>query len=494
MLRLLTLLGILMLIVAPTFAQPGPPGGASGNTCPAFVEVALAEIDQACSGTGRNQACYGNIAIDVDSREGVSFVFEKRGDLAEVLDIDAMTLAALDVLGEVWGVTLMKLQANIPGTLPGQNVTFLLFGDVEIQNLGSDSVALPMTATGSVNIRLRPTTAAQNVVGSLRGGQAIDANGILADGSWIRVRFEGDSRTNTGWVSAEFLATDGDISTLPVVESGEPTYGPMQSFFFKTGIGRPECSTAPDNGILIQTPRGVGRINLQVNGIDVTLGSTMYMTDESGFMYFFQVEGTGTVSFGGVTQFLPPGTFVTVPVDENGVPVGPPSAPIPYDPAYLAHLPLILLPDDIVIAPPPAPDEVNSLVEETQQQIENQSQGGTSGSTGGTTGGGTDAVTPGLWVASRTISESNCPGEDVGLVREFSFFLAQDEDGALYFDGRPMTRVGAGTYTVTGNDPAATNTFTVTFTAPTQFVGRVVSVKADCQYTSSAAGSWAGPG
>jgi hypothetical protein len=494
MLRLLTLLWVLMLAAIPTFAQPGPPGGASGDACPAFVEVALAEIDQACSGTGRNQACYGNIAVNVDAREGASFTFEQRGDLAEVLDIDTMTLAALDVLGEVWGVTLMKLQANIPGTLPGQNVTFLLFGDVEIQNLGSDSVTVPMTATGSVNIRLRPTTAAQNVVGSLQRGQAIEANGILTDGSWIRVRFEGDSRTNTGWISADFLATDGDISTLPVVESGEPTYGPMQSYFFKTGIGRPECSTAPDNGILIQTPRGVGRINLQVNGIDVTLGSTMYMTDESGFMYFFQVEGTGTVSFDGVTQFLPPGTFVTVPVDENGVPIGPPSAPIPYDPAYLAHLPLLLLPDDIVIAPPPSPDDVSSLVEETQQQIETQTQSGGTGSTGGTTGGGVDTVTPGLWVASRTISESNCPGEDVGMLREFSFFLALDDSGALYFDGRPMQRVGAGTYTVTGSDPAATNTFTMTFTGATQFVGRVVSVKSDCQYISSAAGYWAAPG
>ena len=28
----------------------------------------------------------------------------------------------------------MKLQANLPDSLPGQNVTFLMFGDVQIQN------------------------------------------------------------------------------------------------------------------------------------------------------------------------------------------------------------------------------------------------------------------------------------------------------------------------------------------------------------------------
>ena len=45
----------------------------------------------------------------------------------------------------VWGVAVMSLQADIPNTLPGQNVTFILFGDVMIENAASDEQT-PMQA------------------------------------------------------------------------------------------------------------------------------------------------------------------------------------------------------------------------------------------------------------------------------------------------------------------------------------------------------------
>ena len=43
----------------------------------------------------------------------------------------------------------MQLQANLPDTLPGQNVTFLLFGNVEIENaVVGDSEATPEAGDG----------------------------------------------------------------------------------------------------------------------------------------------------------------------------------------------------------------------------------------------------------------------------------------------------------------------------------------------------------
>src|SRR5690606_24390666 len=33
-----------------------------------------------------------------------------------------------------WGVSLLKAQANLPDTLPGQNVTFLLYGGAALDN------------------------------------------------------------------------------------------------------------------------------------------------------------------------------------------------------------------------------------------------------------------------------------------------------------------------------------------------------------------------
>ena len=121
---------------------------AQTTDCPALVQTALDSIDETCADTGRNQACYGNVSIDLQAQDDAEVeVFESPGDLVALNDISTMTLAPLDETTETWGVALMKLQANVPDTLPGQNVTFLLFGDVVIENAVEDeSEFTPMQA------------------------------------------------------------------------------------------------------------------------------------------------------------------------------------------------------------------------------------------------------------------------------------------------------------------------------------------------------------
>lgn len=103
--------------------------------CPQIVETALNAADQFCTGAGRNQACYGHIALATDLRGDVGeFAFDQPGDTINVAYVDKMRLSAMNVATGDWGVALMKLQANLPDALPGENVTFLLFGDVEISN------------------------------------------------------------------------------------------------------------------------------------------------------------------------------------------------------------------------------------------------------------------------------------------------------------------------------------------------------------------------
>ena len=64
----------------------------------------------------------------------------------------------LKTVGE-WGVSLMQLQANLPDTLPGQNVTVLLFGDVTLQPaLASNEIEVRVAATNGVNVRGGPST------------------------------------------------------------------------------------------------------------------------------------------------------------------------------------------------------------------------------------------------------------------------------------------------------------------------------------------------
>jgi quercetin dioxygenase-like cupin family protein len=126
-------LGILMAAV-PALAQEGD--------CPAIAQTALAETGEVCSETARNQVCYGNIQLEATARAGVpDLAFSQPGDIINAGDVQSLRLSPLSEAGRTWGVAMMKLQANLPGTLPGQNVTFVLFGDVEVTNAENNNEA-----------------------------------------------------------------------------------------------------------------------------------------------------------------------------------------------------------------------------------------------------------------------------------------------------------------------------------------------------------------
>lgn len=119
---------------------------AQSETCPDIVTNALSAVDEFCLELGRNQACYGNVALAAEPQPEVDeFTFETLGDVVDVDNILSLELSELDEDEGLWGVVVMSLQADIPNTLPGQNVTFILFGDVTIENASSDEQS-PMQA------------------------------------------------------------------------------------------------------------------------------------------------------------------------------------------------------------------------------------------------------------------------------------------------------------------------------------------------------------
>lgn len=105
-----------------------------GGACPAIVETALQAADEFCVGIGRNQICYGNVLLDATAQDHANFAFEKIGDITDVLNLASLRVAPMDEETGEWGVAIARLQANLPDTLPGQNVTFIIFGDVELVN------------------------------------------------------------------------------------------------------------------------------------------------------------------------------------------------------------------------------------------------------------------------------------------------------------------------------------------------------------------------
>ncbi len=334
---------------------------AQSADCPAIVQTALSAADTACASTGRNQACYGNVQLTAQANpNATNFQFDKTGDLTDVSSIQSLHLAPLNLTDSTWGITLMNIQANLPDTLPGQNVTLLMFGDVELDNAVQPVVSLAMTTTRSANIRVRPTSH-DTVLASLKSGSSVTANGRLADRSWIRIQLPDDSHS-AGWVSASLLKTDGDMSTLTVVDAGAPILGPMQAFVFKSASGDAPCAEAPQNGILIQSP-GHNRVNLTINGADVTLGSTaFFQAQPGGFMTISVIDGNVTVRANGVQQAIPAGTSTQIPLDANGLVSGSPQFPAAYDQTPLNALPVHNLPDAVTIAAPLPASQIQTAV------------------------------------------------------------------------------------------------------------------------------------
>lgn len=117
-------------------------------SCDQVVDAALQTVVSACDGLGRNQACYGNPRLQADFREGASVRFDASGDRVELLSLLRLAASPFDQAAGVWGVAVLKAQANLPDTLPGQNVTFLIYGDASLE-----TVTLQMTA---VTVRTGP--------------------------------------------------------------------------------------------------------------------------------------------------------------------------------------------------------------------------------------------------------------------------------------------------------------------------------------------------
>jgi hypothetical protein len=259
----------------------GPMVLAQSGACPEIVRIAQQAADQQCINTGRNQACYANVNLNAVPQPGIAdFRFTQVGDLADVAAIQSLRLNGMNQETREWGVVVMKLQANLPNSLPGQNVTFLLFGDVEITNAAQENVA------------------------------------------------------------------------------------PMQAFILRTGVGDSQCQEAPQSGLLVQTPKGVGTINFNVNGVEVAMGSTVYFQAQPGdSMKVRTVEGAAVLKVKNRIVPVIAGTQASVPMDDDLMADGEPSDPEPYDVEIVESLEFDSLERDIEIAEPLDEAEIADILE-----------------------------------------------------------------------------------------------------------------------------------
>lgn len=329
-----------------------PSAAVDAQDCPSIVLEALDATDQNCAVTVRNSLCYGNGWLDAIPQTGVaSFAFSFPGDEVEVSQVQTLRVGAMDEIAGTWGVALMNIQASLPDTLPGQNVTILLFGDVQLENavrplvLGQPAY-IHTTEGDSMNIRTGPSLNDSVLVTLANGTQVTVVDGPVDNGGY---RFWEIRLANgaTGWVVEDVDDNNERLPTL--VRDPGMFYGPMQAFYFSSGIGDAACATAPDSGILIQTPEGASELTVSANEVTIELGSTVYMQAQAqDNMVISVLEGQARVSALGQTQTALSGTQIQVGMNANLRPTQVPTAPQPFDPALLTTLPVNLLPRPIM--------------------------------------------------------------------------------------------------------------------------------------------------
>jgi len=257
----------LLLSVSVTIAQ---------ESCAAFVEEALARVGENCEEMDRNSACYGYNLVNAQFVSAdVGTTFSEPADRADIAELQSIQTTAYDATNQTWGIALLQVQANIPNTIPGQNVTFVLMGDSTLENaVAPEDAVLPtdgirVLLSAGANIHSGPGETF-NVLGGAQRGTELVADGLDESGAWLRVVWQ----NRIGWVPLRLIEENPTVADLPTWEPD--MRAPMQAFYLQTGIGQ-GCVDAPTDALLIQGPDDL-EVDLTVNGANIRVGSTVLLT------------------------------------------------------------------------------------------------------------------------------------------------------------------------------------------------------------------------
>jgi uncharacterized protein YraI len=142
----------------------------------------------------------------------------------------------------------------------------------------------------------------------------------------------------------------GDMSLRDV---SPPEFPAWTSFTVETGAHSTTCPSAPTPTLIVQTQPGYG-VRIVVNGISLFLNGTVLVQTDPVNSTFVTLSGVASVLTGGQEQPMNVGEQVSVghAADNVGIPNGIPSAPVPYNPALVANLPIALFDRPILLPQP----------------------------------------------------------------------------------------------------------------------------------------------
>ncbi len=260
--------GVLLLLLSFSLVT------AQNLDCPELVKKALTAVANVCTNIGRNEACYGNDRLQAELVKQDTFT--KPADKVPVGDIRTIRTFGLDEKSGTWGIVVMNVLANLPGTLPGQGVKFILYGDVSIKNVsgqGTPEVG-PMQAfyftTNPFKPGCKQAPADSLVIQSPKGYRVtLNANGMDLDvGSSVVLSAQRGKRMTMTTLQGKVYATyKGKKQVIP------------QGFEASVGLGGDDGLTpddAPDTAYLLNESEW-DALNTATDGLvedDITVPDT----------------------------------------------------------------------------------------------------------------------------------------------------------------------------------------------------------------------------
>jgi len=249
------------------------------TSCADLIERALSLTEGYCQKIGSNEVCYGNYDVYAEMIPGFSERFNRVGDVFPIEGFTKLQASPINLDKDVWGIAVIKLQANMPGTVPGQNVTFMVFGDTEVNNTSGDMSAFYFS-TGFTGVTCDEVPFDGLLIETPDGaGIVFQANGVdfVIQGDAI-LQAEGGEMTvsmvdGTGQITADGQVVElepGTSSSVPLDEDLEATGGPSEPEplsdeevtlgceLFGIGCPEEEATASPTNtlttGLLTYTP------------------------------------------------------------------------------------------------------------------------------------------------------------------------------------------------------------------------------------------------
>ena len=321
---------------------------AQDDQCNAAVNAVRSKILTHCAEQVTGTLCFGNPTVAVMNKPGAQTIagnrFSRPGDVA---DLGSAKLFSTSSEARTWGAARAVFHAFPADSLAAEISNLLLIGDVAIfvppiVQAPAGLIEVEVTASQGANLRTEPSTDSR-VIRPAAQRARLWALRRSEDGDWIQAYF---NPVQLAWVSQSLVAGAVDqLDTAPPANAGAPLWLTLQAFDFGSGLDDAPCESAPDSGIILQTPKYAAPRHFVINGVRLRLSGTVYMQAIARVgMWIYVLDGEAQITIADVTTAIAGGAYIRIPlgIDADGkiAPADASAPPAAYDYHRMLKLPL----------------------------------------------------------------------------------------------------------------------------------------------------------